>query len=79
MNLQRQDFRAAFSAAPALYLLRWPFTIFFTLRFCDPRATSAGRFAFGAAFFRAVRFAFFRSARSLMFFVFIFRYLFPRT
>jgi hypothetical protein len=40
-------------------------------RFCDPRATPDARLAFGAAFFRAARFNFFRSALSVIFFVFI--------
>ena len=53
------------------YRLRWPFTIFFTLRFCDPRATSAARLAFGATFLRAARLSFLRSSLSVTFVVFI--------
>src|ERR1700722_7538912 len=55
----------------AVYRLRWPLTIFFTLRFCEPRSTSLARFAFGAAFLRAARFSFLRSSLSSIFLVFI--------
>src|SRR5580700_2609911 len=61
----------------AVYRLRWPLTTFFTLRFCEPRSTSLARFAFGAAFFRAVRFSFLRSSLSVIFLVFI-QSLFPQ-
>ena len=43
-----------------LYLLAVPRTIFFIFRFAEPRGTV--RFALGAAFLRAVRFAFLRSS-----------------
>ena len=51
------------------YRLRtaWPFTICFTFFFIDPRATVDARFAFGAAFLRAVRFSFLRSVVSRLF------------
>jgi hypothetical protein len=42
------------------YRFAWPRAIFFTLRFAEPRGTV--RLAFGAAFFRAARFAFLRSS-----------------
>jgi hypothetical protein len=50
-----------------------------TFFFIDPRAVPAGRFAFGAAFFRDARLAFFRSVLSVIFLVFIRRFKFPRT
>ncbi len=42
------------------YLFAVPRAIFFTLRFWEPRGVV--RLAFGAAFLRAARFAFFRSS-----------------
>jgi hypothetical protein len=51
--------------------LRWPCAALLIFLFCDPRATPDGRLPLGAAFLRAARFNFFRSALSLMFFVFI--------
>ncbi len=52
----------------ASYRFAWPRTIFFTLRLADPRAYV--RFFSGlvvARFFRAVRFAFFRSSFDIAF------------
>jgi hypothetical protein len=44
------------------YRFAWPRTIFFTLRFCDPRAYSRGFSGFSVLrFFRDVRLDFFRS------------------
>ena len=51
-----------------LYRFDWPRTNFFTFFFCEPRGVV--RLALGAAFFRAVRFAFFRSSLSSIFLVF---------
>jgi len=53
------------------YLFLWPFTIFLTFFFIDPRATPAARFALGAAFLRDALFSFLRSGLSVIFFVFI--------
>ena len=53
------------------YRFLWPFVIFFTLFFMEPRATPDARLALGAAFLREARFSFLRSALSVMFFVFI--------
>jgi hypothetical protein len=53
-----------------LYRFAAPRTIFFTLRFFDPRAYSRGFIGFSAfTFLRDVRFAFFRSSL-VSFFVF---------
>jgi hypothetical protein len=50
-------------ARPTPYLLDAPRTIFFTFRFCDPRAYSRGFNGWSVLrFFRAVRFAFLRSS-----------------
>jgi len=51
---------AAFLLIAAFYLFAVPRTIFFILRFAEPRGTV--RFALGAAFLRAVRFAVLRSS-----------------
>jgi len=56
----------------ASYRFAVPRTIFFTMRFVDPRGVV--RFAFGAAFLRAVRFAFLRSS---LLSAFVFAILFP--
>src|SRR5262249_16871745 len=56
---------------PRVYLLRWPCAIFLTFFFSDPRATREARLALGAAFLRAARFSFLRSALSVMFVVFM--------
>ncbi len=53
------------------YRFRWPCTIFLIFFFMEPRATPAARLAFGAAFLRAARFTFLRSALSVIFLVFI--------
>ena len=53
------------------YRFRWPCTIFLTFLFWEPRATPEARFGLGAAFLRAARFTFLRSALSVMFLVFI--------
>ena len=54
-------------ARSCFYRFDWPRTIFFTIFFCDPRGTV--RLALGAAFLRAVRLSFLRSALSAIFFV----------
>jgi hypothetical protein len=59
----------------AVYLFAAPRTIFFTLRFFDPRAYSRGFNGFSVlTFLRDVRFAFLRSSL-LSFFVFAMSFL----
>ena len=55
------------SQEPLFYRLLWPRTIFLTFFLSDPRGVV--RLALGAAFLRAARFSFFRSALSAIFLV----------
>ena len=65
--------RVPCAAAPSGYRLRWPLTIFCHFAFLRAASHPGRAWGLGAAFLRAARLASFRSALSVIFFVFILR------